>query len=122
VGKEIAMAAADTADGTSWYAVRCVFQWDDWEGTPYEERLTLGQATSIRHAIARAEAEARTCAEESGHRYLEPAQCYELATAGRPDDGDEIFSLLRDSPLDEEAYLDHYFDTGHEHQGIMTGD
>ncbi len=111
------MAAVDTADEKSWYAVRCVFQWDDWEGAPYEERLTLWQADSGERAIARAEDEARTYAGENGHRYLGLAQCYRLATAGRPEDGDEVFSLLRDSPLDEEAYLDRYFDTGHEHQG-----
>ncbi|MEU1231662.1 hypothetical protein [Streptomyces sp. NPDC005828] len=101
----------------SWYAVRCVFQWVAWEGAPYEERLTLWRAESMEQAIARAEGEARIYAGESGHRYLELAQCYRLAVDGRPGDGDEVFSLVRDSPLDEEAYLDQYFDTGHEHQG-----
>ncbi|MFD9502381.1 hypothetical protein [Streptomyces sp. NPDC060035] len=114
------MEAADMADEKSWYAVRCVFQWDAGEDAPYEERLTLWQAASMGEAIARAEGEAQTYAEENGHRYLELAQCYRLATAGRPGDGDEVFSLLRDSPLGEEAYLDHYFDTGREHQATTT--
>ncbi|MEU2233560.1 hypothetical protein ACH4A8_12690 [Streptomyces vietnamensis] len=114
------MEAADVADEKSWYAVRCVFRWDAWEGAPYEERLTLWQAVSMDQAIARAEGEARTYARENGHRYLELAQCYHLATGGRPDDGDEVFSLLRDSSLDEEAYLDRHFDTGREHQGVTT--
>ncbi|MGV9264961.1 hypothetical protein ACWDRR_09890 [Kitasatospora sp. NPDC003701] len=116
------MAAAGVADETSWYAVRCVFHWDACEGTPYEERLTLWQAVSTNRAIARAEAEARTYAEENGLRYLGLAQCYRLATEGRPGDGDEVFSLLRDSSLDGEAYLDRYFDTGHERQGTTTGE
>ncbi|MFJ4776371.1 hypothetical protein [Streptomyces sp. NPDC088762] len=116
--KEIIVAAADMADEKSWYAVRCVFQWDAGESTPYEERLTLWQATSMDEAIARAESEAHTYAGENGHHYLELAQCYRLATPGRPGDGDEVFSLLRDSPLDGQAYLDRYFDTGQEHQAI----
>ncbi|MFB6838546.1 hypothetical protein [Streptomyces sp. NPDC056361] len=114
------MAAAGMAEGKSWYAVRCVFRWDASEGAPYEERLTLWQAVSMDQAIARAEGEARTYARENDHRYLELAQCYRLDTAGRPGDGDEVFSLLRDSSLGEEAYLDRYFDTGHEHQGTAT--
>jgi hypothetical protein len=31
-------------------------------------------------------------------------------------DGAEVFSLLRTSNLDPDAYLDRYFDTGHERQ------
>ncbi|MFC6599478.1 hypothetical protein [Kitasatospora paranensis] len=116
----ITMATADTTEEKSWYAVRCVFQWDAWEGTPYEERLTLWQAVSMEQAVARAEVEARAYAAEGGHRYLELAQCYHLATEGRPGDGDEVYSLLRDSPLDGEAYLDRYFDTGREHQGTIA--
>ncbi|MFD0075392.1 hypothetical protein ACFVIY_23475 [Streptomyces sp. NPDC127166] len=111
------MAAVDAAAEKSWYAVRCVFQWVAWEGAPYEERLTLWWADSMEQAIARAEGEARTYARENGHRCLGLAQCYRLATDGRPDDGDEVFSLLRDSTLGQEAYLDRYFDTGRERQG-----
>ncbi|MFG2848748.1 hypothetical protein ACGF12_37195 [Kitasatospora sp. NPDC048296] len=112
------MAATDP----SWYAVRCVFRWDASEGPCYEERLTLWQAGSADGAIARAEDEARRYASENGLRYLEFAQSYHLATDGRPGDGDEVFSLLRDSRLDRDAYLDHYFDTGQEHQTTTTED
>jgi hypothetical protein len=115
------VATAKTAVEKSWYAVRCVFQWDTWKGTPYEERLTLWHALSMDEAIASAEDEAWAYARENGHRYLELAQGYHLDTPGRPDSGDEVFSLLRDSPLDGEAYLDHFFDTGEEHQGTTTG-
>ncbi|MEU8775448.1 hypothetical protein [Streptomyces sp. NPDC048606] len=114
------MSTADIADEKAWYAVRCVFRWDVVDDTTYEERLTLWQAVSMSQAAARAEDEARTYAGENGLRYLELAQCYRLATGGRPGDGDEVFSLLRDSPLDEESYLDRYFDTGGEHQGTVT--
>lgn len=33
--------------------------------------------------------------------------------------GSELFSLIRDSSLSPEAYVDHFFDTGSEHQGTM---
>ncbi|MET8625962.1 hypothetical protein ABZW30_19780 [Kitasatospora sp. NPDC004669] len=104
----------------SWFAVRCVFQWHASEGALYEERLTLWQAGSLDEAITRAEDEARTYASENGLRYLELAQCYHLATEGRPGDGDEVFSLLRGSRLNGDAYLDHYFSTGHERQGTVA--
>ncbi|MET9700874.1 hypothetical protein ABZY31_28720 [Streptomyces sp. NPDC006529] len=122
------MAAADPADdGASWYAVRCVFLWDRTdlderpEGATYEERLTLWRATSLDEAVARAETEAVVYAGENGHRYLRLAQCYRLDADAGPADGDEVFSLLRDSPLGADAYLDRHFDTGGEHQGTGEG-
>ena len=42
------------------------------------------------------------------------AQAYELT--GEPGIGAEIFSLIRDSRLDPDAYLDRFFDTGDEHE------
>lgn len=111
------MAAA----GESWYAVRCVFRWEASGGPLYEERLTLWLAGSMDEAIGRAEAEARRYAGENGLQYLELAQSYRLATDGRPGDGDEVFSLLRESRLDGEAYLDRYFDTGQERQDCTGG-
>ncbi|MFJ8476170.1 hypothetical protein [Kitasatospora sp. NPDC094011] len=109
-----------TAAKKSWYAVRCVFRWEASEGPSYEERLTLWRAGSTDEAIGRAEEEAGRYARENGVAYLEFAQSYRLATDGRPGDGDEVFSLLRDSELGEEAYLDRHFDTGRERQGGNT--
>ncbi|MET8543483.1 hypothetical protein ABZW03_22960 [Kitasatospora sp. NPDC004799] len=112
---------ANTAAAKSWYAVRCVFHWNTAGDSPlYEERLTLWRARSTDEAIRRAEDEARTYARDNGHHYLELAQCYALATDGRPGDGDEVFSLLRESRLDADAYLDRHFDTGEERQGTVV--
>lgn len=108
--------------GKSWFAVRCVFRWEASEGPCYEERLTLWRAASTEEAIGRAEVEAGRYARENGFRQLEFAQSYRLATDGRPGDGDEVFSLLRGSELDGEAYLDRYFDTGHERQTTIPGE
>ncbi len=108
----------------SWYAVRCVFRsaWtvEEHADTPedqlYEERITLWQATSLEEAIALAEAEALDYAGDEDE-YLEIAQAYQLFDG--PSQGAEVFSLMRSSPLDPDAYLDAFFDTGDERQQVL---
>lgn len=106
-----------------WYAVRCVFRttahkpWGPTDLTrtsAYEERVTIWTASSADEAIARAEAEAREYAETLGDEYLGLAQSYHLSDS--PGDGAEVFSLIRDSDLEPDDYLDHYFDSGSERQ------
>ena len=87
----------------------------DGEYTTYEERITLWQASSADEAIARAEEEAVEYAagiEETPVTYLGLAQCFHLFDV--PEDGAEIFSLMRDSDLDHDDYIDSFFDTGAE--------
>ncbi|OKJ15620.1 hypothetical protein [Kitasatospora sp. CB01950] len=100
----------------NWYGVRCVFEWAASGGRSYEERITLWQASSADDAIARAEAEAETYATETGVAYLGLAQSYRLGGDGVPGAGAEVFSLLRDSTLEPDAYLDAYFDSRTERQ------
>lgn len=113
--------AREADGGGGWFAVRCVFRWDGWDGlepdagTPYEERFTLWSAASLGEALSLAEREAHAYAHEHGFTYVDFADAYELATPGRPGHGDEVFSLLRDSPLDPAAYVSHHFATGSEH-------
>lgn len=103
-----------------WYAVRCVFRsaWAETsEGLPpdvhlYEERITLWQATSAEEAIALAEAEAVEFADDEDD-YLDLAQAYKLFDEPGAQ-GAEVFSLMRSSSLDSDAYLDTFFDTGDE--------
>ena len=103
---------------TGWFAVRCVFScgWPATGGRPlYEERITLWRASSVEDAVARAEAEAQTYAasiEDSPDRFLGLAQAYRLDD--EPGDGAEVFSLVRESDLPAEDYLDAFFDTGSE--------
>ena len=102
---------ADQAD--EWYAVRCVFRWTEAAGQPYEERITLWRGSDA--VLARAEAEAREYAANTGTTYLGLAQSY--ATGEKQlSPGSEVFSLLRDSALPPEEYLDRHFDTGGERQ------
>ena len=100
-----------------WFAVRCVFR-TAWIGDGpdpaeqlYEERITLWQAGSSEEAIALAEQEAAEYAEDDDE-YLELAQAFELYDD--PGHGAEVFSLMRTSPLEPDAYLDTFFDTGTE--------
>ena len=109
---------ADTQDPV-WFAVRCVFR-TGWaareQARPvYEERVTLWRAASVEEAVSRAETEARAYAatiEEAPDEYLGLAQAYRLEEA--PTDGSELFSLLRESDLAPQDYLDAFFDTGSE--------
>ncbi|WP_202976559.1 hypothetical protein [Curtobacterium sp. HSID17257] len=97
-----------------WFAVRCVFRYRP--GT-YEERIVTVLATSAEDAIAKAEDDAAEYADTLGAEYLGLAQSYELFD--EPGDGAEVFSLMRDSDLPDDAYLDAFFDTGGERQRDM---
>lgn len=104
----------DGPDGEpGWFGVRCVFRWS--RPPTYEERITLWRAGSLDDAIARAEQEAAGYAERLGSEYLEIAQAYWIG-AERPDEGSEVFSLMRDSDLEPDDYLDAFYDTGNERQ------
>lgn len=97
----------------SWFTVRCVLHHRDLDA--YEERITLWRADDFRAAIARAEDEARDYASDSETaEYTGLAQAYELSDP--PVDGAEVFSLIRDSELPPDDYLNTFFDTGSERQ------
>lgn len=105
-------------EATEWFAVRCVFRG---AGGVFEERVTLWRAKSFEVAVERAEEEAREYASVLSHRYLGLAQAYKLAD--EPGDRAEVFSLCRNSDLDDKAYLDAFFDTGTEYQqGVQPAD
>lgn len=104
---------------SGWIAVRCIFR-TTWEGAQmYEERLTLWKATDVERAIELAEREAATYAEDSiDAEYVGLAQAYVLVD--EPCEGAEVFSLIRASTLDPDAYVDRFFDTGTERQGVAS--
>jgi hypothetical protein len=100
-----------------WFAVRCVFRHGSAladEPRLYEERVTLWRAGSAEEAIAAAEEEARSYCDDLDAEYLGLAQSYALSDV--PGNGVEVFSLMRKSVLDVQAYLDAFFDTGTESQ------
>lgn len=100
-----------------WFGVRCVFH--DPEGT-YEERVTIWSAGSFDEAVLMAESEAKEYASDVGSRFLGFAQAYVMEDP--PTQGAEVFSLLRDSDLDPEEYLDTFFDTGDEREASLDED
>jgi hypothetical protein len=100
-------------DARGWFGVRCVFRWS--RPSTYEERITLWEADSLDDAIAQAESEARAYAERLNSEFLDIAQAYWIG-ADRPQAGSEVFSLMRDSTLDSDDYLDAFYDTGRERQ------
>ena len=104
-----------TDETDEWFAVRCVFRWTQAGEEPYEERITLWRAPDLDEALALAEADAHEYADRAGIEYLGLAQGY--ATGEKQlSPGSEVFSLLRDSALAPEEYLNRHFSTGGEHQ------
>jgi hypothetical protein len=101
----------------AWFAVRCVFRSSAGDGC-FEERMTLWSADSFEAALERAEEEARRYATALSMRYLGLAQAYRLAD--QPGDGAEVFSLVRQSDLDDKAYLATFFDAGTERQHAVA--
>jgi hypothetical protein len=108
----------DDSSDLPWYSVRCVFQTRSGDGFAYEERVTLWQSDSIDEAIAMAEAEAAAHAEETRAAYTGMAQAYWLPVP--PSTGTQVFSLVRESELESDDYLDQFFDTGREAQSRWT--
>jgi hypothetical protein len=111
---------------TSWYSVRCLFQWrgpGKKKRRVYEERITLWRAASFEEAIAKAEAEAiEYLADEDEptrrpFRYLSLAQAYRMSEWDDPGEGIEVFSMLRESNKKPKDYLTRFFDTGNENNG-----
>jgi len=106
---------AQQPENEGWYAVRCLFQF--WpkpggdEPSVYEERITVWQADSFEQAFARADAEARQYAERFTRcEYVTLAQAFHIVAREQIGDGDEVFSLTRDSELLPDQYLERFFD------------
>lgn len=103
-----------------WYGVRCLFWWVGWDRQPFEERITLWQATSAGDAVDLAEQEAReyhgsdSYGVGSGIEYLGFSQVSGCATGGDVRDRMVAFSLVRDSELAADDYLATFFNTRRE--------
>lgn len=81
----------------------------------YEERITLWRAASFEDAVERAQHEAQEYAAIlTDAKYVKLAQVFHLAIEGGVGDGDEIYSLMRESSLAPDDYLNRFFDTGSE--------
>jgi hypothetical protein len=108
-------------DKRPWFAVRCVLRFDGLSAgrrlrrrrpVTYEERITLWRAGDESEAIKFAEAEAKEHAAIVGAEFAGFSDSYRLVD--HPGVGAEVFSLMRDSYLSSDRYIDRYFDTGTE--------
>jgi hypothetical protein len=102
---------------TSWFGVRSLFEHGPADAgvASYEERITVWRARSFDEAIELAEAEAAGYAAGlEGVTDLGLVQAYALPEP--PGQGAEVFSLVRDSGLAADDYVDQFFDTGAERQ------
>ncbi|MEU5883245.1 hypothetical protein [Spirillospora sp. NPDC047279] len=105
------------AESDSWFAVRCIIK-DDNAGT-YEERITIWRAASFDEAVILAEREIDEYTSSlDGVFYVGLAQAFRME--GVPDQGSEVFSLIRESDLEPNEYLSSYFSTGSEKQGTIS--
>ncbi len=101
------------------YAVRCVVQLPKKESNErsflYEERITVWRAVDIDEAIEKAEKEVADYSKQNGFLFAGLSQAYWMFSQIELD-GVEVFSLLRESHLPTEEYLDAFFSTGNERE------
>jgi len=101
------------------YSVRCIVEIPKEEFNSlaylYEERITAWLATDIDQAIDKAITEVKDYCEANGYRFTGLSQAYWM-TEQVSLDGVEVFSLLRESDLPSDEYLDAFFSTGNERQ------
>ncbi|MBW8485080.1 hypothetical protein [Actinomadura parmotrematis] len=107
--------------GAGWYGVRCVIRHGERDEPSYEETITIWRAASPEEAMAKAEAETAETAEILGAKALGIVQSYFIGDEETVGEGTEVFSLIRESDLDADAYLDAFFDTGREYQRKTDG-
>ena len=98
-----------------WYGVRLVYRL---LGTKpaFEERVLIVRADDSDAAIKRAEELSRENYESDTTIYTDYAMAFHIFNENGKSlgDGVEVFSLLRHSDLDANAYLDRFHDTGSE--------
>jgi hypothetical protein len=87
-------------------------------GGMYEERVIAVAANDLDEAIRRGELEGAEYANVLGIEQLGLVQAF--AMYDDLVDGAEVFSLVRQSPLEQEVYLTQFFDTGTERQKDTT--
>ncbi|RYD73804.1 MAG: hypothetical protein EOP84_20975 [Verrucomicrobiaceae bacterium] len=104
------------------YSVRTVLKWNSRPTRTkqflYEERITVWNAESLDAAIDQAEKETGEYAAKEGFEAFDFFQGYWMFDEiGKIPQGTEVFSLLRESDLPPQSYIDTFFDTGTEREG-----
>ena len=108
-----------------WYAAKSVYRHHSvsdgsGQGT-FEERVVLLRASNVEDAIARAETEAMAyCGADGGITYLNFVDVFHLID-DIVGDGTEIYSLVRESDLSDDGYLERFYDSGSERSRPVGG-
>jgi Domain of unknown function (DUF4288) len=99
-----------------WFAVRTLYEHEDLKRGRerlFEERIVLFRAGSSEEAITKAETGAQSYAANLDHlKTLDYVMAFELFDP--PGENAEVFSLMRESRLTPDRYIDRFFDTGKE--------
>ena len=98
-----------------WYGVRLVYRLTGFPAQAYEERIVIVRADSFDEAIAKAERYSKDYEDET-KVYTGYAMAFHILDEDGSSlgEGVEVFSLMRDSDLDPDEYLDRFHDTGRE--------
>ena len=103
-----------TSNDEPWYGAQMVFR-NKRAGKQaqysYEERFVLIRAESETKAFAKAEDEAKEYCKGLDSEYLGFVRLFHIFEE-KIDDKSEVFSIMRDSDLESDAYLDRFYDTG----------
>ena len=102
------------------FGVRCIIEAlpEDFNSKKniYEERITVWRAENIDTALDKATTEVEAyCKKLGGLNFTGLAQAYWMFSEIK-EDGIEVFSLLRESDLEPEEYLNTFFSNGDERQ------
>lgn len=98
-----------------WYGVRLVYRLTGFPAQAYEERIVIVKAASFDEAIAKVERYSKDYEDET-KVYTGYAMAFHILDENGSSlgEGVEVFSLMRDSELDPDEYLDRFHDTGRE--------
>lgn len=97
-----------------WYGARTVYNVGktNTKLNLYEERVVVLKAISFSDAILKAEKEAQDYADsDSEVKYLGYVNVFKLFD-DKIKNNTEVYSLMRENNLEENEYLDNFFDTG----------
>ncbi len=102
-----------------WYGVRLVYKLMGFEKQAYEERVLIVRAASFTEAVHRAEQRSKAY-ESSTTEYIGYAMAFHIFDQDGPclGSGVEVFSLIRESDLGVDEYLNRFHDTGNERAAI----
>ena len=98
-----------------WYGVRLIYRLIGTSRLAYEERIIIVRAETDDDAIAKAEQYSKDYESETTE-YVGYAMAFHIFDENGPclRPGTEVFSLIRQSELDPNTYLDRFHDTGNE--------